>query len=983
MAISCLTSSNRFIYTFVFLSLPILLYLFTPVLYLIFSHPINLLLIYLLPLFSITSSHHHQRDSSKPPSAQLHIHQTLRAIDVDVRRTQAALAFFSSPMKADLNSPSGVKLEIIISQLNQLNPHPLRSSPRCSDTRDSHSSSHTRLSRHPDRRDSLASTSSCTTTTSNANDDLDDLHCPSSQTDPSDLDHSSLTSPTPKLEPIITFTQRQHPPIAPLLNVQAPSPICSPASRGPPPLSQSHDASDHASHRISPCGNAYPDDEDTLTYTFHDCLTRLLYVWSMLNPGVGYVQGMNELGALMLYVFAQSDSHPRRNGQDGDRVELWSDKVEADAFWAFTALMSSIRDIFVNSLDAPPLPSQSDLPRIGSPLPFAQPPHSFNTNFPVAEVGISRLLSRYASLLKWLHPPLSDHLSLLGLDPSLYAFNWFSCLFTHCFTLADVVRLWDPILAINLNTQSQSTSSSAMTGQEDLMDFLVDVACALTLQLAPTLLNITSFAHAIQLLQGIRYFHPAGAPSLDVDTIAQDALFIRQRRLAEGFNRAELQPLSTHDRPPSVVSDARSTDGPDWLGDDGKHVGWEEYDNSPTSPRPPGLTSGLGWSSLHRYTSPSNWSMSNSPNNTSSIIKQPISPTDIASGSVHNGGLMGKLKTRAEAWKDSDTAASCVPFILIILRLPTFRRLISSPFPRFSKQATNWTILASSWRPPTIVSKLSALSLAPSGPLATSPNPNTHHHSDTLPNPRFHSNDPAESLSTKSSRWSRLSSSSSSTVSNDTPFSLSQVHSRLNTVISPSPISPTSSTLGSPIAGSVSLQASGASSNQGHRPLLLSSRARTSVQQPCTISSTSTQEQGGLMSELSSSWRKISTGATSLKFDHGLLKSPVRSPAPLDQPLAPLSPASPLNFQHRNQSRRIRESPASPAVRILGRSRSPSMFSSRSHPTPRDWPSKDVHSSVADPFGTPHRGESSAARHSLPHQPTMGYHRALDADRDP
>lgn len=80
---------------------------------------------------------------------------------------------------------------------------------------------------------------------------------------------------------------------------------------------------------------------------FHDhnrqVLARLLYVFGKLNSGIQYVQGMNELLAPLLYVFAEAE---------GELDQEVSEGVEADAFFAFNNLMSETRDLFIKQMDS-------------------------------------------------------------------------------------------------------------------------------------------------------------------------------------------------------------------------------------------------------------------------------------------------------------------------------------------------------------------------------------------------------------------------------------------------------------------------------------------------------------------------------------------------------------------------------------------------------------------------------------------------------
>ena len=71
-----------------------------------------------------------------------------------------------------------------------------------------------------------------------------------------------------------------------------------------------------------------------------EAIQRILFVYAVLNSGVGYIQGMNELMGPLYYVVANDTN-------DDGRAH-----AEADTFWLFVQLMSEWKDLFVKSLDA-------------------------------------------------------------------------------------------------------------------------------------------------------------------------------------------------------------------------------------------------------------------------------------------------------------------------------------------------------------------------------------------------------------------------------------------------------------------------------------------------------------------------------------------------------------------------------------------------------------------------------------------------------
>jgi hypothetical protein len=68
-------------------------------------------------------------------------------------------------------------------------------------------------------------------------------------------------------------------------------------------------------------------------------LARILFIYAKLNPGVKYVQGMNEILATLYYCFYDSQNP----------AEYVS---EPDLFFCFNIVISEVRDSFVRTMDA-------------------------------------------------------------------------------------------------------------------------------------------------------------------------------------------------------------------------------------------------------------------------------------------------------------------------------------------------------------------------------------------------------------------------------------------------------------------------------------------------------------------------------------------------------------------------------------------------------------------------------------------------------
>uniref|UniRef100_A0A8C4N5B9 TBC1 domain family member 13 n=1 Tax=Eptatretus burgeri TaxID=7764 RepID=A0A8C4N5B9_EPTBU len=135
-----------------------------------------------------------------------------------------------------------------------------------------------------------------------------------------------------------------------------------------------------------------------------EVVERVLFVYAKLNPGIAYVQGMNEIVGPIYYTFA-SDSQPQ-----------CQEHAEADTFFCFTNLMAEIRDNFIKSLDG-------------------------------TQCGIGLHMNRIYSLLHQHDSDLLLHLESQHIEPQFFAFRWLTLLLSQEFLLPDVLRLWDSLLA--------------------------------------------------------------------------------------------------------------------------------------------------------------------------------------------------------------------------------------------------------------------------------------------------------------------------------------------------------------------------------------------------------------------------------------------------------------------------------------------------------------------------------------------------------
>ncbi|KAF9951083.1 hypothetical protein BGZ70_001124 [Mortierella alpina] len=208
--------------------------------------------------------------------------------------------------------------------------------------------------------------------------------------------------------------------------------------------------------------------EDELPQDLHwEAIERILFIFAKLNPGVGYVQGMNEILGPLYYLLAN------------DPDEVSKAHAEAESFWLFHLLMAHFRDHFMRSLDRD------------------------------RASGIGSSIARMNQRLRLFDEPLWQNLEEKGIAPEYYSFRWLTVLCTQEFEVPDVWRIWDSILADTGGTEKD-------------YDFLLDFGCAMVCHLRDQLLD-GDFADNVKLLQNY--------PPVDIQPILQLATVVRDRRI--------------------------------------------------------------------------------------------------------------------------------------------------------------------------------------------------------------------------------------------------------------------------------------------------------------------------------------------------------------------------------------------------------------------------------------------------------------------
>ncbi|KAL9232776.1 hypothetical protein vseg_007845 [Gypsophila vaccaria] len=145
--------------------------------------------------------------------------------------------------------------------------------------------------------------------------------------------------------------------------------------------------------------------DTALAKSNQESMRSILIVFAKLNPGIRYVQGMNEILAPLFYIF--------RNDPDEQNAAA----AEPDTFFCFVELLGGLRDNFCQQLDN-------------------------------SVVGIRSTITKLSLLLKDHDEELWRHLEVTcKVNPQFYAFRWITLLLTQEFSFTDILHIWDTLLS--------------------------------------------------------------------------------------------------------------------------------------------------------------------------------------------------------------------------------------------------------------------------------------------------------------------------------------------------------------------------------------------------------------------------------------------------------------------------------------------------------------------------------------------------------
>ncbi|KAL2819349.1 rab-GTPase-TBC domain-containing protein [Aspergillus cavernicola] len=220
----------------------------------------------------------------------------------------------------------------------------------------------------------------------------------------------------------------------------------------------------------------------------------ILFIYSKLNPDLGYRQGMHELLAPILWVIDRDAIDPkfveeaRLAGQDDDTMFqlLDCEFVEHDSFGLFCSVMQSTRVYYEHNKHRSTNGQTDAIPIV------LQCEHIHNDLLVTTDVE------------------LADHLQAIEVLPQIFLTRWMRLLFGREFPFQDMLMIWDLLFAEGLRLE--------------LIDF---VCVAMLLRVRWQLLNSDSSAALTTLLR-----YPSPDPHTPLSFV-HDGLYLEQNPTPE------------------------------------------------------------------------------------------------------------------------------------------------------------------------------------------------------------------------------------------------------------------------------------------------------------------------------------------------------------------------------------------------------------------------------------------------------------------
>ena len=134
----------------------------------------------------------------------------------------------------------------------------------------------------------------------------------------------------------------------------------------------------------------------------YDTLRRILFFYAKEHQDINYVQGMNEIIAIIFYIFSKDDN-----------PFYTKNYMESDSYYTFGKLMDEIKDIFKME------------------------------NIEYSQLYVKEIIDEIKKILKKVDYKLSNYFDEIGLEIDNFVMRWILVLFAQEFTIDVAVNFWD------------------------------------------------------------------------------------------------------------------------------------------------------------------------------------------------------------------------------------------------------------------------------------------------------------------------------------------------------------------------------------------------------------------------------------------------------------------------------------------------------------------------------------------------------------
>ena len=211
-------------------------------------------------------------------------------------------------------------------------------------------------------------------------------------------------------------------------------------------------------------------------------MLRILFVYAMLNPTIGYMQGMHEILLVLMRVFCAARDFPTKSIQPWEAKVLGlgnTNDTEADVFWCFSSLMGMFRKVFEYERN-----NVSTLEQMRQLMVLT----TMQSSEHWSGSGMAYCLRLLSVRLRAEDPQLWSFLHANSLDPQLpyYSLRWIACLLAADLPSDVVANLWDVLLS--------ETDESSNFDSNAHVEMLVHMCCAMLLTVRDQLLELRNLS---------------------------------------------------------------------------------------------------------------------------------------------------------------------------------------------------------------------------------------------------------------------------------------------------------------------------------------------------------------------------------------------------------------------------------------------------------------------------------------------------------